>query len=287
MTIKVMADNNIDIPSKMDAINYNISQGYAPHVISRTYGYNGGKQGLEVKAVGLKAPIYRGAATAYGYTVVVDENDMVSDVPTNSTGYICLTIDLSQPSGKEGRVEFVTALKQENLLINGTIYNIPLAKITTDSSTITTLEDVRFKELTSKGGLYFESQQDGKVDIKNTATNDIVGCNYERVDEYFTGRYNYNGKKIYEQIFTFNGALFKANQWNTSPALPANVDATSVTMIGSTYRTGNVVYQIPYHESDDYKVDMYFSRLDRKVYVRAGNKNSAGACIVRIQYCKG
>lgn len=281
MSIKVMADNNIDIPAKMDAMNYNMSQGYSPYTI-HPYAMNS----LNVSWSGLVATVQPGMCSVYGYTVLVLETETLT-VPTNATGYVCLDVDLSQSAGKEGSIAFHTNLKQDNLLVYGNFFSVPLLAITSDAIQITTAQDIRFKNMGSRGGVYFESQSNGKVDLKNTSTNELIGCNYETTSEHFTGRYHFNGKKIYEQIFTFNGASFKANTWEASPALPKDTDLTSITLVGSTYRTGNVVYQIPYHESDDYKVDMYFSRLDRKVYVRAGNKNSAGACIVRIQYCKG
>lgn len=278
--IKVMADNNANIPAKMDASNYNTSQCYTSHVFSQNHG-----DCFRVFESGLSVSVSEGSCSVYGYTFFMDTSYSI-DLPPNAEGYVCATIDLSRPAGSEGIIEFVTALRQENLLDGGIIYNIPLKKIKTNSTSVTNSVDVRFQNSTEKGALYFESKQNGKVDIKNISTNEVVGCNYETTSEHFTGRYNFNGKPIYEQIFTFNGATFKANTWEASPALPSDIDATSVTMIGSTYRTGNVVYQIPYNESADYKVDMYFSRLDRKVYVRAGNKNASGACIVRVQYCK-
>lgn len=280
MTIKVMADNNIDIPAKMDAMNYNMGQGYSPYII-HPYALSS----LGVSWSGLKATIQPGMCSIYGYTVLVLDAETIT-VPTNATGYVCLDLDLSQTAGKEGTIVFHTNLKQENLLVYGNFFSVPLLSVTTDAIQITSASDVRFKNMNTRGGLYFESKQNGKVDIKNTSTNEVVGCNYETTAEHFTGRYHFNGRKIYEQIFTFSGALFKANTWEMSPALPSNADVTSVTLVGSTYRTENVVYQIPYHENDDVKVDMFFNRNDRKVYVRAGSKCSAGACVARVQYTK-
>lgn len=286
MAIKVMADNNIDISSKMDAVNYNISQGYAPHVISRSYGYSNGSRGLEVISSGLTAAIFNGAATVYGYTIMVDQNDSVKNIPVNSTGYICLTIDLSQPAGKEGRFEFVTALKQENLLNNGTIYNIPLAKITTDSSTIKTLEDVRFKDLTSKGGVYFESKQDGKVDIKNTATNEKIGCNYVSKDEIFTGEYRWDGKKIYSKTYEIRDTI-PANTW-VGFDLPSGAltDTVTIDYNNTYYLTKSVCYPANYYENENYKFLIMCDRARKKIAFKIGNQMGNSVCFLTARYCK-
>lgn len=286
MAIRVMADNNIDIPSRMDAINYNISQGYAPHIISKTYGYGDGARGLEVISEGLKAPIFSGAATVYGYTIISDASDTLTNIPTNSTGYICLTLDLSQPPGKEGRFEFVTALKQENLLNNGTIYNIPLAKITTDSSTIKMLEDVRFKNLTSKGGLYFESQQNGKVDIKNTATNEKIGCNYVSKDEIFTGEYRWDGKKIYSKTYELRDTI-PANTW-VGFDLPSGAltDTVTIDYNNTYYVTRSVCYPANYYENENYKFLIMCDRARSKIAFKVGAQMANSWCFLTARYCK-
>lgn len=137
MAIKVMADNNQDIEAKQDAALYHYLSGYKKHDIFKGYGNE-----LNVQVTGLQATLKNGGAMVYGHHIFCDGSDTLT-LPSNSTFYIVIRVDMTQPAGHEGSFTTVAILKDEDILNSGNVYDIPLFKVTTGVSAVTKNEDLR------------------------------------------------------------------------------------------------------------------------------------------------
>ena len=135
--IKVMADNNQDISALQDAALYYYLSGYKTHDIFKGYADE-----LEVEISGLNATLKSGAAMVYGHHVFTDGKDTLV-LPSNEEFYIVIRIDMTSPAGSEGKFQTVSILKNEDILNDGNIYDIPLYKCVSDVSSITSKEDLR------------------------------------------------------------------------------------------------------------------------------------------------
>ncbi len=105
---------------------------------------------MAVTVNGLTCTIAPGKAVVCGRLIEVSSAQNVQ-IPANNTGYLCLTIDLSQTNTSSGtpgqtdytvvinqvRSEFVTSLTQNDLFNGGLIYNFPLGQVTSTSTTAT------------------------------------------------------------------------------------------------------------------------------------------------------
>lgn len=104
---------------------------------------------LNVTAEGMNVNIDTGQALIQGRLIEITASETIT-IPSNTEGYVCITIDLNQintSSGTPGqsdyqfvigqlKTEFVTSLIQQDLNNNGTIYNFPLAKVTSTDNSI-------------------------------------------------------------------------------------------------------------------------------------------------------
>lgn len=104
--------------------------------------------GMEVTTSGLVCTIATGQAIIQGRLIEITAPEVIT-IPANSSGYLCITIDLSQintSSGTPGnidytvvlgqlKVEFLETLTQEDLFNGGLIYNLNLGAVTTDTTT--------------------------------------------------------------------------------------------------------------------------------------------------------
>lgn len=103
-----------------------------------------------VRTSGLTVTLNPGAAIVQGRLIYTDSATNIS-VPANTTGYICLTVDLSKtntftgipgednykPVNNQARIEFVRSLVQQDIHTSGKIYNMPITKVTSNGSTVT------------------------------------------------------------------------------------------------------------------------------------------------------
>ena len=137
MSIRVMADNDADISAKQDAALYYFLSGYKKHAIFKDY-----ESEMEVSISNLQATLKAGGAMVYGHHIYCDGTDTLT-LPSNSECYIVVRIDMTQPATHEGEFTTVTLLKEENILADGNIYDIPLYKITTGVNSVTETEDIR------------------------------------------------------------------------------------------------------------------------------------------------
>lgn len=137
MAIKVMADNNQNIDAKQDAAMYYYLSGYVTHDI-----FKGVDNEMKVDFSGLKATLCPGGAFVYGHHVFSDGKDSIS-LPTSTTCYLVIRVDMSQPAGHEASFTTVATLRNENLLATGKVYDIPLYKLTTSATAVTSQTDLR------------------------------------------------------------------------------------------------------------------------------------------------
>lgn len=131
-------------PDKDALLYYSLNQG-----INRVI--KGYKNNLELVVSGLNVSVNTGAAVIKGRLVEVTELHKLT-VPANTSGYIVLTIDLTQQNSSTGTpgnsdylpvnnqvsVQVVDKLVQQDLLNDGLIYMFPLASYTSNGTTVTT-----------------------------------------------------------------------------------------------------------------------------------------------------
>ncbi len=106
---------------------------------------------LAVTASGLSVSVDTGAAVIQGRGIKVTDPETLS-VAGNTSGYICLTVDLTQQntvSGSAGDSDYEVAfgqirleviqgsLTQDDLQNGGFIFNLPLASYTSDTASVT------------------------------------------------------------------------------------------------------------------------------------------------------
>lgn len=132
-----MADNDADIEAKQDAALYYYLSGYKKHEIFKGFGNE-----FDILVNGLNATLKSGGAMCYGHHLYADGSD-TQQLPSNSTFYIVIRIDLTQPANNEANFTNVSLLKQEDIINDGNIYDIPLFKVTTGVNAITKQEDLR------------------------------------------------------------------------------------------------------------------------------------------------
>lgn len=105
-----------------------------------------GKIGNEFKTTtdSLTATIQSGQAILCGNFFHITGTETISLVP-NTTAYICLSIDTTKVNGSRGFISFKleTDIKKENINGEGTLRDLPIYKLTTNSDSVTSLSDVR------------------------------------------------------------------------------------------------------------------------------------------------
>lgn len=129
-------------PANDALLNAHLSQG---NKVVKGYRNN-----LNVQASGLNVYVDTGAALINGRLVEVTEQHTIL-VGANTTGYIVLTVDLSQQNTSEGtpgnedytpinnqvRCESVSSLVQQDILNDGKIYTFPLATYSSSGTSVT------------------------------------------------------------------------------------------------------------------------------------------------------
>jgi hypothetical protein len=115
---------------------------------------HGRGQGMSVTTTGLTCNINIGQAIIQGRLVEITAVEPVS-IPANSTGYLCITVDLSQVNTSSGtpgnsdytfvigqlRTEFVETIVKDDLFNGGFIYNFSLGTVTSTDTDVTFTKD--------------------------------------------------------------------------------------------------------------------------------------------------
>lgn len=144
MTVEGLTFDLMRITPKDDALLYSALSELRNGVIQT----NGDKMALSTS--GLNVYVGLGAAVVEGRLIRITEQERVA-VPANTTGYICLTIDLTQvntftgtpgstdylPVNNQVRVEALTSLVQQDLHTTGKIFTYPIASYVSTGSAVT------------------------------------------------------------------------------------------------------------------------------------------------------
>lgn len=137
MSIKVMADNNVEISAKQDGALYNMALNNKDFIIS------GIGNEMEVERVIRNAiSVKTGECVIHGRHVTIDEK-INYGLPLETSGYLVVRIDLTQPIGQEAMIFSTPTLVQQEINWDGTIYDLPLVRFTTGALGIMSFEDVR------------------------------------------------------------------------------------------------------------------------------------------------
>ena len=140
MAIRTLKDTGSEypIPCEVDGSVYSLISGDC--VIAG----RGDEFTLNYTSSSLIASIKKGSqALLCGNAIWITEDESITLV-ANSTFYLCLRIDTSQPNGQTGSLVCLTesAMKSDNINEGG-IRDMALYKITTSASGVTTCDDIR------------------------------------------------------------------------------------------------------------------------------------------------
>lgn len=173
MTLKVMADNRVEISAKQDGAVYNVALGDKDFIIE------GLGDEFAMSYTGLVVSVESGEAVVHGRHITADETEQIT-LPQNQSGYLVLRIDLTQVSGAEAMLYATPTLTNEEINWSGNIYDMPIATFTTSNTGVTNFEDVR----KIKGSFYptkvseLENDSDfalkSYVDAQDTALNNAL-----------------------------------------------------------------------------------------------------------------
>lgn len=137
MSFKVMADNNRDILAKEDGALYNVALNNQDMIIK------GLGQEMVLGFEGLVVTVGTGEAIIHGRHVVANESNQLT-LPQNESGYLVLRIDLTQSVGNEALLYATPVLTKNEINWGNGIYDMELAKFTTNGISINSLTDLRF-----------------------------------------------------------------------------------------------------------------------------------------------
>ena len=143
MGLKGYTFDRMKISPKADALLYHTMLDSNDRIVK---GY---KDELKVVATGLNTYVSPGACVVQGRMIEIDE-EMQLSVPANTTGHVCIVIDLTQVNTSQGeagtpeympvnnqiRLEVVKDLVQQNLHNGGQLYTFPLASFISTGSTV-------------------------------------------------------------------------------------------------------------------------------------------------------
>lgn len=155
-------------------------------------------------------------------------------------------------------------------------------------------EEVK-KQLAEDPNNFVQQMNDLKASVQanqETITTAVAKVNnmeaglHESTNEHFTGKYYYDGRKIYEKTIILTGG-FAADTWVWSDVLDSSIDDSTVRFLGeSTYRISSLVWPLPNYESDVAYVRLHLNRSRKQIGVRAGKNVTGGTAVVIYQYCK-
>lgn len=143
MTVTGYTFDKAIVPANRDSILYDKFN------FGRSSVIKGRENSLELTSSGLNVTVATGFAIVQGRLIEVSSPEIVA-VPANTTGYIVVTIDLSQNNTttgtpgnsdydfnlKQGRVEFVKTLISEDTNEGHPVFNLQLAAVTSQTSSV-------------------------------------------------------------------------------------------------------------------------------------------------------
>lgn len=155
----------------------------------RSYVVAGYKNGLNLTASGLNIYVDSGAAIVCGRYVEVTDQESLS-VVANTSGYICLTVDLTETNTATGtpgspdyevinnqfRLELLQELTQQDLFKDGQVYTFPIGTYTSNGTSTSIAKNrksysnaiydevVLYNGITSSFGIYFDASQSYSLD---------------------------------------------------------------------------------------------------------------------------
>ncbi len=185
---------------------------------------------MAVTTNGLTCTIAPGKAVVCGRLIEIASAEDVQ-ITASSTGYLCLTVDLSQTNTSSGtpgqtdytvvinqvRAEFVTSLTQDDLFDGGLLYNFPLGTVTSTATTVsftpTAASYARAPISIANGGTGAATAIGARTNLEvlkpyvlynsSSGTTGTVNlsdslANYTMAEIYYTNEYgNYNSIKAY------------------------------------------------------------------------------------------
>lgn len=150
--------------------------------------------GLTATATGLNVYIAEGKALVQG-RLVDNSQQMQLSAQANKTGYVCITIDLTQnntstgtpgtsnyaPVNNQLRLELVDTLNQQNLNSGGLIYTFPLYSYVSTGATVTLTKIVTSH---MKKGVIWTGKFDANANRDSNALKlgDLTGVKYLHID---------------------------------------------------------------------------------------------------------
>lgn len=180
MSLKIMADNQVQISAKQDGALYNVAMGNKDFIIKDI-----GDE-FSMTYAGLNVAIGTGEAVIHGRHVTAQTSNNVT-LPANESGYLVLRIDLTQSVGNEALFYATPTLTKEEINWSGTIYDMPIATFTTASVEITNLNDIRtiknellpniLEMVYPVGSIY--------LSVLNTNPSNVFGGTWERLKDRF------------------------------------------------------------------------------------------------------
>ncbi|EOD7435742.1 hypothetical protein ACJQ40_000174 [Enterococcus faecium] len=165
--------DNVKISAENDAKLYNALANNRSYVIGNY------EQGLSLSASGLNVTVGSGCAIVQGRMIYVKQEEILT-LPANSTGYICLTIDLNEEvipgdeflpedpnytwTNNQVRLEYVSTLVEGNLIAGDKVVTFPLCSYTTTGTTATITRSIKSyvdkqAPLWSTAGIYLGATQ--------------------------------------------------------------------------------------------------------------------------------
>lgn len=151
---------NVKVSAENDARLYHVLYNRKNQVID---GYD---QSMNLSSSGLTVKVAAGAAIIQGRMVVVRQEEAVT-VPANASGFISLTVDLTQQvvpgtalpetedyewTNNQVKLEYVTQLVRGDLNNGDKVYNLPLCSVTSTGSSVTATRITdSYEQIFSKG----------------------------------------------------------------------------------------------------------------------------------------
>ena len=170
MALKAMADNNIPIPVRSDAVLYDALAGKVDFVfknIDEEFAITYSESSLKVK-------LGTGGCLICGRHVFNDSTDEISLVLSpNDSGYLVIRYDLTQSAGHEVSFKAVSALETGDLNNTGTKKDLVLGKYTTNENGVsqyTDLRSMRSNTVTINGEGWTNDESLGAYTIRKQAS---------------------------------------------------------------------------------------------------------------------
>lgn len=246
MTVTGPTFDRMRVTPKDDALFYNMMMQGINRCIS---GY---KKNLNLVVSGLNVNIDKGAAIIYGRMVEVTELHKLT-VPANTSGYIVLTIDLTQentstgtpgnsdylPINNQVSAQVVDKLVQQDLMNDGLIYMYPLASYTSTgtSVSITNMREYAYQLTLQTGWTPYYSALPVAIDMGDFVMLDGILKNTAQLASGAQATI----AKIPEQVRPFSIQEIARFKGNDKWALIVN-DSGDVTLSNYTNQNGPTAY---------------------------------------------